>query len=312
MESHYLAVNMLNLLNCDLDKLPVEYFLDSNRFASEEYAGMKEFQACVKQSMAAGEGSGGNHGNMSGEMSHKECVDLITNYCKAADCVEEIEVTRQTQGDPSDDPKGVGIAQAFPKHWQCLQRKNTYVHPCVHNLKPRCKATSVSVAMETRMSMEYVEAMLRLDPHLKVLYLTRDPRGQAYAKARVDHTLKSSSWTYDSRKTCARVAHDFDISLRLRQRHPRNFMTVMYEDLAASPRECAEKIYKYLNLPVTAGLVSHMDKVAQKDRLTAMGASPNALNTAQVWRSVIGQKYLDAVNNVPHCQRALNMMNIAM
>ncbi|OWF55712.1 Carbohydrate sulfotransferase 1 [Mizuhopecten yessoensis] len=93
------------------------------------------------------------------------------------------------------------------------------VPECIPLLKGQCNRAGVRIIKTIRLNIESVELLLELMPNLKVIYLTRDPRGKLASQM----ALKPAEWdivTFVAKDLCELLIKETDFILKLREKYP--------------------------------------------------------------------------------------------
>jgi hypothetical protein len=137
------------------------------------------------------------------------------------------------------------------------------------------------------------EKVFRIFPTARYIHLTRDYRDNLVSIRKVDFEapytpLIAYRWKFSAKKI-----------LRLKQQHPRHFLTIRYEDLVSCPEKKMSEICTYLNIPYTAAMFDfyksqqeafahHPDKEVEKYHQSL--ANPITTKKIGVWEKQLPEK----------------------
>ena len=150
------------------------------------------------------------------------------------------------------------------KYVECLGPNNQTepirletVQKCVVILQNKCKSMNSVTIKTIRTPMRSVEYLLKTLPHLKVVYLVRDPRGMLSSQARVG-MLKWRELEESARKTCNRIETDIDEFRRLYTEYPSRLKRLAYENLCRNPVFVSSKLFLFLRSPFSEVVKYHI------------------------------------------------------
>lgn len=134
----------------------------------------------------------------------------------------------------------------------CHSNPKTCFNPTFVNAV--CSRAPIHVMKLTRLHMRHLKTYLEenRDMEIKVVYLTRDPRG-----------IVSSRWTLDwcngtecsdPNVLCHEMSEDLKIFDQLQKEKPSNFIKVRYEDITLNPEIESRKLFKFLQLPFSTSV----------------------------------------------------------
>ncbi|XP_002737142.1 carbohydrate sulfotransferase 1-like [Saccoglossus kowalevskii] len=197
------------------------------------------------------------------------------------------------------------------------------LHGGCANTTPEVLAETCDMYKHVAMKVIRLQSLELLQPlavrdeiNLKVLHLIRDPRGVAssrkyFHKGSVNKTI--TNIIIDPMKEycqCAVEMIEFSSNLPdwLRGRYKR----IRYEDIAVEPLNSANRIYKFLNLPLPASVKDWIDKNTKSDNVKSKGnmsLSKNSTVAAQSWRSRLLYEDIEIIQNLPDCSKLMHLMS---
>lgn len=206
--------------------------------------------------------------------------------------------------------KGLFFHFFSPEARRCLSDKNK--EACIKDMKLRqlCKKARAVIVKVIRARLSMVYNLLQ-DPrfNLKVIHLTRDPRGSLTSIARF-------GWNADPRLRCNELHDDMKVYEEMRQAFPAAVMQVRYEQLCLKPLDTTSDIFRFLfdnaTLPdsVRTYLKQHM--LSSKKKGGNMSTIKNSTAEFESWRYKIDAKRLKDIEGEPVCEQAIRAMGHAL
>lgn len=117
-----------------------------------------------------------------------------------------------------------------------------------------CQRAPVHVMKVTRLHMRHLKTYLEENPdmNIKVVYLTRDPRGIVSSRWSLDWC--NGTECSDSNVLCHEMNEDLKVFEDMQREKPSNFIKVRYEDISLNPEAESRKLFKFLHLPFTTSV----------------------------------------------------------
>lgn len=173
-----------------------------------------------------------------------------------------------------------------------------------------CNRAPVHVMKLTRLHMQHLKAYLEENPDMKikVVYLTRDPRGIVSSRWSLDWC--NGTECSDPSVLCHEMSEDLKIFEELRNLKPDNFIKVRYEDITLNPESESRKLFKFLKLPFST-IVQRFLKTHTVGRRTddsnPYSTRRNTTSMAFSWRERFTFKQVVGVQQP--CQEVLERLN---
>ena len=178
------------------------------------------------------------------------------------------------------------------------------------DLRALCKGAPVLVVKVVRGRMAWMHTMLHDSSiNLKVIHLTRDPRGSL-------NSIANFGWNKDPHSRCSDLEDDLLTYDKMRQVFPSKVMQVRYENLSLTPQSTTSHIFSFLfgnpmlPDPVTTFLKQHMLTDTKKGG--NMSTFKNSTEAFQAWRFKISDEHLKTVEAEPTCLRSIQRMGHAV
>ena len=137
-------------------------------------------------------------------------------------------------------------------------RKNRTLHynrlypVCIEHALSVCRSRNIRAFKTIRMTLTQAFKIVKEHPDVKVIYSTRDPRGMASSRYKIDLQYKYIAGMPPFRQRvveqCVRVRNDLNIVPKLQQEFPNNFFSSSFEDLVKDPVAIADRVYAFLGL----------------------------------------------------------------
>lgn len=199
-----------------------------------------------------------------------------------------------------------------PQARQCQKKRGEANIACLKgmNLRMLCETAPLVVVKVIRARLAWLHNMLEDSLiNLKVIHLTRDPRGSL-------SSIIKFGWDSDPYSRCSGLKDDLDTYEKVRELFPSKVMQVRYEHLCLTPEDTTKGIFRFLygnaTLPsqVTSFLQEHMLSGARKGG--NMSTFKNSSQEYQAWRYKIKDKYLKAIEAEPTCVYSIQHMGHAL
>jgi len=174
-----------------------------------------------------------------------------------------------------------------------------------------CRHASRYVFKFTRLHMEHLDGLLQRlhESVIKVIYLTRDPRG-------ISNSRHKERWCQEKCKSikqlCYEMADDllqFDF---LKKKYPRRLFNVRFEDLALRPFSTSELMFNQLNIPITTKDVRFLynhTQITERNKVYAnssLSTFKNSNDIAYKWMHEM--RKADIEESVKHCRFVLDKL----
>ncbi|KAG0728297.1 Carbohydrate sulfotransferase 3 [Chionoecetes opilio] len=194
----------------------------------------------------------------------------------------------------------------------CLAEKNEAKATCLKdmNLRALCAAAPVVLVKVIRARLALLHNMLEDTLiNLKVIHLTRDPRGSL-------NSIVRFGWNSDPQSRCGDLEDDLKTFEKVRQVFPSRVMQVRYEQLCLAPEATTRDIFSFLYAnatlpgPVSGFLAQHMLSGVKKKG--NMSTFKNSTQEFQAWRLKISENQLKVIEKEPTCQWSIKHMGHAL
>ncbi|XP_035227393.1 carbohydrate sulfotransferase 1-like [Stegodyphus dumicola] len=176
-----------------------------------------------------------------------------------------------------------------------------------------CQRAPVHVMKVTRLHMRHLRNYLEDNPdmEIKVVYLTRDPRGIVSSRWSLDWC--NGTECSDSGVLCHEMLEDIEIFDSLQEQQPSNFIKVRYEDLSLNPQLESQKLFKFLKLPFSPSVQRFLKTHTVGRRTDDKNPYSTRRNTTAMafsWRERFTYKQVMDVQ--ASCDRVLNKLNLSL
>ena len=120
---------------------------------------------------------------------------------------------------------------------------------CQTHLKRVCTRHDVTVIKTIRMTLKQASRAMELDPDLKVIYSTRDPRAVASSRDHIVNYVKDApSLAQTTAEVCERMRYDLDHLETLEANYITRFMRTSFEAIVSDVEGVSRQIYSFLGL----------------------------------------------------------------
>ena len=190
------------------------------------------------------------------------------------------------------------IRDKFRKHAMCLNVFRHIFNKCSSHLTDTCMQSGVRIIKSIRLTAENAHALVRTQPDVRVVHLTRDPRAVAFSRVvngllSQQHNVNSSvvssqHFVNEARLFCVRLRHE----LTYLQRH-HDFSNIIhhltYEHMVANPVQTYTNLCKFLGISPSKTTFDWIEKSTHASRddspFGTQRANPNG--TASRWKKFI-------------------------
>ncbi|XP_045201855.2 carbohydrate sulfotransferase 1-like [Mercenaria mercenaria] len=118
-----------------------------------------------------------------------------------------------------------------------------------------CKTSKHRATKTVRLTLDNVETILRNNQAVKAIHLFRDPRAIMNSRLTTKwFDVKESLYNdyklleADATDLCNRIIHDLRAGIRLKQKYPKRFAFVMFEDLLENQKLKSEILFRFYGL----------------------------------------------------------------
>ena len=292
-----IAVLLAEILRCNFDDLPNDYFLDKFRYI-KNYTGSVEYNTCI-------DGERTQH-------TFIKCMEPIRDICASnkVECLQRLNETRACAAEPGciqkrlittpDDP--------FVKRQSCLDElQRTKILPCLTLLKRQCRNADIVVAKTIRLTMNQVEIMMKYDPFLKVIHLVRDPRAIMASRIQIHNKIRSTL-AHEIDNLCRDMLRDIDRANYLHRIYPDRIMELPYELAAKGRILVLRQLYNYLNKKIKLQSIT----ADTKDNGSYGTFRKNSLAIVDKWRSEFNKSEKAVMSAIPSCGTLVELMGYDM
>lgn len=193
----------------------------------------------------------------------------------------------------------------------CHSNPKTCFNPTFVNAV--CHRAPVHVMKLTRLHMRHLQTYLEENPHMniKVVYLTRDPRGIVSSRWSLDWC--NGTECSDTNVLCHEMSEDLKIFDELQKQNPSNFIKVRYEDVSLNPETESRKLFKFLKLPFSTSVQRFLKTHTvgrRTDDNNPYSTRRNTTAMANSWRERFTYKQVVDVQNI--CESVLKDLNYSI
>lgn len=154
-------------------------------------------------------------------------------------------------------------------------------------------------------------ALIDDDDDLKIIYLVRDPRGTMSSRAKLKWCQANPNCRKPER-LCARLEEDLDLlEKHFDGRANRRHLLLKFEDLAVNVQTETEKLFRFLELPITELTREFLDSHTQSNQTTDNNPFSTVRQSNAVaygWKNKLTQTEIDAITDV--CTPLLKKLGI--
>lgn len=123
-----------------------------------------------------------------------------------------------------------------------------------------CKIFPIQIIKTVRLPLFGAESLINDNKlNLKVLLLVRDPRGVYNSRLHQEWCVNGQD-CIDLGLMCKRMVDDYKAVKKLNINYPGKLLVIRYEDLVSWPYKTTEKVFNFLNIPVTSDVLDYLKR----------------------------------------------------
>lgn len=204
--------------------------------------------------------------------------------------------------DCDSDTIGKLVSSVQSEH-SCTRNRITFKNKDVQKLHNICTLAKYRVTKMLRISAEFIENFLQINPQLKIVYLYRDPR------AIITSRLKTHTRPIRELVTavCKKMDIDSSTVIQMASKYPQNVILVSAESIAKYPVNISRQMFEFLDLKFTKSDENQVNSLSNWDskrkKLREGNFNPyknNGFVSSMKWRTVLSQETKDIVDRL--CQ----------
>lgn len=173
------------------------------------------------------------------------------------------------------------------------------VRKCMHIWKENCENSTFRIVKVVRLSMDWMEILLKKFPQLMVVHLVRDPRAIQVSRDKLGAYI-FENLRQGFAKLCNLLAWNLYFETRLNQTYGR-IVRLYYETLALHPFKTSKWLYISLGLTYTSEVhahVHHLTKAGVPDDCPTCPVRANSSAHVHSWKRIFNRTHLDEINEV--------------
>lgn len=185
---------------------------------------------------------------------------------------------------------------------------------CLSELQNICKNSKHVLIKTTRIFVDTVVPLMKKYKDLKVIHLTRDPRGLISSRLHYNFFPKTMTVSEYANNHCKVLLKNMKDSDALEKRYPKRSMQIRYETLACDPITLSRKLYDFSGLNFSSEIKKTIVDMTGNGKFIkgVMGLlKPNSCEAAYAWKNNITYKTANDIEKecVPLFQE-MNLQNM--
>ncbi|KAG0719399.1 hypothetical protein GWK47_007283 [Chionoecetes opilio] len=150
-------------------------------------------------------------------------------------------------------------------------------------------------------------SLLHGGSNVKIIYLTRDPRGSLVSMNRM-------GWDSQPARRCAALITDMNAYTSLHASHPQRIIHLSLQQFSLKPFETTQRIYSFiygssvLNESIQRFLSEHTNASHAWPNDGNMETHRSSVHNAETWRQSISRRHLRAVEQEQACREAIKRL----
>lgn len=182
------------------------------------------------------------------------------------------------------------------------KRKTTLlnaVRKCMHIWKENCENSTFRIFKVVRLSMDWMEILLKKFPRLMVVHLVRDPRAIQISRDKLGANI-FKNLRHGFTELCNLLAWNLSFETKLNQTYGRIFR-LFYETLAVHPFKTSKWLYNVLGLSYTSDVnthVHHLTRAGVADDCPTCAVRANSSAHVHSWKKIFNKTHIDDIIEV--------------
>lgn len=205
--------------------------------------------------------------------------------------------------------KGLFVGYYHPFVDRCFQWPKEGSTACRRRLDLRslCRSARVKVIKVIRSRLAWLAALLNGKSNVKIIYLTRDPRGSLVSISRM-------GWDSHPFRRCAALIADLDAYSSLHTSHPKRIIRLSLEEFSLNPFQTTQRIFHFvygssvLDDSVRNFLSEHTNASRTWPNYGNMDTHRSSAQDLESWRKSVTNRQLRAVEQEQLCRVAITRL----
>lgn len=145
----------------------------------------------------------------------------------------------------------------------CSRNRDAFREKNIADLEQICLQANYRVTKILRVSAEFLRDIIIQNPHVKIVYLYRDPRAIISSRRKIH---KGPLQTTMVKAICNKMNTDSGIVLNLATEYPTRIILVSAERIAKNPVTVSKQLFEFLNLNFTITDENQINALSKWDR----------------------------------------------
>ena len=176
-----------------------------------------------------------------------------------------------------------------PWFHQCMRDKERNQTECLEHFRQSCLSSQIRSFKTIRLPMEIIDRLITIDPTVKIIYSTRDPRGMINSRMILER-FPDSDFGNKVIDLCVHVEHDYRLFLKNKAVRKYTY-ELSYDNLISDLVGQTKSIYNYLGINNTDSVV--LRRIAQLDRSRGKSKTPRSIPK---WKKSLTDEHVNIVN----------------
>ena len=198
----------------------------------------------------------------------------------------------------------IGKSLSTDNYAKCIQGNKKHDNAtsiCLPILRKECKRSNIRVVKVIRLELKTIWQLLKLDPSIKVLHYTRDPRAIIHSRMNIKHSVNV---TKEAATLCARMERDLEQVQKLQDAFPQSVLRLKYEDLALDPGTVSSTLYTMLGEQIPSKILKWLETHTKSGYDGKYGTSRNSQVALHKWERSMSSERRSKIES--HCQTVID------
>ena len=197
----------------------------------------------------------------------------------------------------------VGDFDTVSLYNECISSLYKRIMPCMFLLQLSCLQSRLVAVKTIRLEMQFAHELLSREPGLKVVHLTRDPRGMMLSRS---DAFNNSVTKKNAEVACTMLKRNLKSLHAISEKFPKATIQIRYEDLVENPVTISQQIYSHVGLPKEVAkdyFISWLNRISNPVRNTGTYRTYRQNSTAEAydWLNKLSFTNRRIIESLPVC-----------
>ena len=286
---HEQARHLINLFQCRLDELPLEFLTDwAITYEGVRPRRFKPYALCLNKY----------------HIRHAENCNNILSECRNMThknnqtCFNRIKTMTRLEtlnSKPSHFPSKK--QNEWSQRQSCMKKVFTRMKTCLPALTDLCLESSIRATKLIRLRMSAARHILEQDPDVVIIYYTKDPRALLLSQ------YSAAEAKQHAEELCTQMRYDIAFYQHLSETYPDRVYHFRYEDIVDDYKDTIQTLYEFIGADLPERVLDFYHDAVGGGGTTKMRVSKlstyrkNATRTAYKWKWKLSLKHIKFIES---------------